>query len=258
MSGTGRLWLMPNALDLGTELVDLRDVIPDGVIRRAASLAHWAVEDARSARAFLKRVHAVHPLTQPLQALDIRELPRPRKGQATGKGAAPDDRADWLALLTPALEGRDVGLLSEAGLPAVADPGARLVALAHEAGVGVSALSGPSSLMLALATSGLEGQNFAFVGYLPQETTARHARIKALEQTSRQLRQTQLVIETPYRNAALAQSLLAQLSPATRLHISAGITLPDGFSRTDTIAHWRQHPPVLSDRMPAVFAWLVL
>jgi 16S rRNA (cytidine1402-2'-O)-methyltransferase len=260
MSAKGRLWLMPNALDLGTELVDLREVIPDGVIRRAANLTHWAVEDARSARAFLKRVHTIHPLAQPLQALDIRELPRPRKGQPVNKGgakgASSDDSADWQALLQPALAGADVGLLSEAGLPAVADPGARLVALAHAAGIEVVALSGPSSLMLALAASGLEGQNFAFVGYLPQDAAARQARIQALEKQSRQLQQTQLVIETPYRNAALAQALLAHLSPGTRLHISSGLTLPGGFSRMATVAAWRQSPPQLSDRMPTVFAWL--
>jgi 16S rRNA (cytidine1402-2'-O)-methyltransferase len=248
---TGTLLLVPAPLDLGTEETSLQDVLPHGVIRRAAGLAHWVAEDARSARAFLKRVHALVPLALPLQAIQITELPRPRKGS---REAVPAEA--WRALLQPALEGHDLGLISEAGLPAVADPGAALVAAAHQAGVPVLPLPGASSLLLALAASGLNGQSFAFVGYLAQEATARTARIRELEALSRRLQQTQLVIETPYRNAALLQALLAALAPTTRLSVSCGLTLPGGWTRSDGVADWRARPLPMPDRWPAVFALL--
>jgi len=253
----GRLFLVPNALDLGGEAGDLRDVLPDGVLRIAARLQYWAVEDARSTRAFLKRVDAVHPLSQALQALHIAEMPRPQKGRPSNSPAAARAAGDpWADLLAPAWAGHDLGVLSEAGLPGVADPGARLVDAAHRAGLEVVALPGPSSLVLALAASGLQGQQFAFVGYLPQEPEARARRIRELEALSRKADQTQLLIETPYRNQAVLQALLTNLSPATRLSISIGLTLPGGYSRTAPVAQWRQVPPALSDRMPAVFGLL--
>jgi 16S rRNA (cytidine1402-2'-O)-methyltransferase len=247
----GALWLVPNTLDLGAAEADIRDVLPDGVLRRAAALSHWVAEDARTTRAFLKRVAAVFPLAQTLQATDIRELPRPRKG-------APDttDKAAWRALLQPALDGHDLGLISEAGLPAVADPGAALVAAAHELGVPVRPLAGASSLLLALAASGLDGQSFAFVGYVPQEPAQRLARIRDLESLSRRLRQTQLIIETPYRNAALLAALVSGLSESTRLSVSCGLTLPEEFTRSDTVAHWRRRGQAFPDRYPAVFGLL--
>jgi len=246
---TGTLLLVPNTLDLGTELAELSDVLPMGVMRQAAALAHWAVEDARSARAFLKRIDAVVPLDQPLQAIVIQELPRPRKGSRE-----PVPAADWLALLQPAMAGHDIGLISEAGLPAVADPGAALVAAAHAAGVPVRPLAGASSLLLALAASGLNGQSFAFVGYLPQDAAGRGARLRELETLSRRLAQTQMLIETPYRNAALLTAMLATLAPGTRLSVSVGLTLSGGWTRSDTIAGWRVRPAELPDRVPAVFA----
>ncbi len=248
---TGTLVLVPNALDLGSQAVDLREVLADGVIRRAAALQHWAAEDARSTRAFLKRVAAVAPLALPLQAIAITELPRPRKGSGAAVPAA-----EWLALLQPALDGHDLGLHSEAGLPAVADPGAALVQAAHAAGVPVLPLPGASSLLLALAASGLNGQSFAFVGYLPQDATARAARLRELEALTRRSAQTQLLIETPYRNAALLSSLLATLAPGTSLSISCGLTLADGWTRSEPVAGWRARPAMLSDRVPAVFAFL--
>lgn len=258
----GRLILVPNALDLGSEAVDLRSVLADGVLSTAARLTHWAVEDARSTRAFLKRVTAVYPLTQPLQALQIVEMPRPPKGRpapagssAARQGSASAAGVDpWKAMLSPTLAGHDLGVLSEAGLPGVADPGALLVQAAHLAGVEVLALPGPSSLVLALAASGLQGQQFAFVGYLPQDAEARARRIRELEAQSRKADQTQLLIETPYRNAAVLQALLTHLSASTQLSISMGLTLADGFSRTASVAAWRQRPPTLSDRTPAVFS----
>ena len=247
----GRLWLVPNTLDHGTEPVELQEVLPLGVLERAAALAHWVAEDARSTRAFLKRVAAVVPLARPLQDVAVAELPRAPKGRHD-----PVPEARWRELLAPALGGADMGLISEAGLPAVADPGARLVAAAHAAGVPVEPLAGPSSLVLALAASGLEGQSFAFVGYLPQEAGARAARIREVEALSRRLGQTQLFIETPYRNPALLAALLATLAPATRLSVSCGLTLPGGFSRSAAVSAWRAEPVALPERRPAVFAIL--
>ena len=250
---SGRLILVPNTLDFGVdETLDLRQVLPQSVLEQAARLGHWAAENAKTTRSLLKRVSAVVPLAQPLQAVHIQELPRAAKGGKPGS----DDRAAWQALLAPALAGHDLGLISEAGLPAVADPGARLVALAHEAGVAVVALSGPSSLLLALAASGLNGQSYAFVGYLPVDAAARGGRIRELEMLSAKAQQTQLIIETPYRNEALRQSLVATLKPTTRLSVSVGLTLPGGWTRTATVAEWRRGAPALPDRVPAVFALL--
>ncbi len=244
---------MPNTLDFGVdEALDLREVLPHRVIDTASRLTHWAAENAKTTRALLKRVDAIQPLAQPLQSLQIAELPRPPKG---GKPAG-DDAAAWRTLLAPALAGHDIGLISEAGLPAVADPGARLVALAHEARIEVVPLSGPSSLLLALAASGLNGQSFAFVGYLPVEGGARNARIRELETLSAKSQQTQLLIETPYRNEALRQALMAALKPATRLAISVGLTLPGGWTRTASVADWKRGASALPDRIPAVFAFL--
>ncbi|MEY8877976.1 MAG: SAM-dependent methyltransferase [Leptothrix sp. (in: b-proteobacteria)] len=254
-SPSGRLFLVPNTLDFGTvadaaQVPDVQDVLPLGALRIAAGLTHWVVENARSARALLKRVDAVVPLAQPLQALQVTELPRPPKGGA--KAAGPD----WRALLAPALAGHDIGLMSEAGLPAVADPGARLVLEAHACGVAVMPLSGPSSLILALATSGLNGQSFAFVGYLPTDAAARTQRLRELETHSRRWQQTQLMIETPYRNAALLQALVATLAPDTWLHVSCGLTLADGFNQTRRVAAWRTAPLAIPADRPAVFAFL--
>lgn len=248
--GTGRLLLVPNTLDLGAEPVPLKQVLPWGVLECAAGLTHWLAEDARSTRAFLKRVNEQVPLTRRLQEIAIRELPRPPKGQA------PTPRVDWRDWLAPALRGEDLGLISEAGLPAVADPGAAVVAAAHALGVPVVPLPGASSLLLALAASGLNGQSFAFVGYLPQDAGTRLARLKELQSQSRRLGQTQLLIETPYRNAALLDALLHGLADDTRLAVSCGISLPSAWHRSDRIAAWRQRPVQMPDRVPAVFAFL--
>jgi len=250
----GRLILMPNTLDFGVDdSLDLREVLPERVIEQAARLSHWAAENAKTTRALLKRIQALTPLAQPLQAVQITELPRPPKG---GGKPGPDDSAAWRALLAPALAGHDLGLVSEAGLPAVADPGARLVALAHEAGVEVLPFSGPSSLLLALAASGLNGQSFAFVGYLPVDSGARGVRLRELEALSARAQQTQLLIETPYRNEAMRQALLSSLKPGTRLSISVGLTLPGGWTRTATVADWKRSGSPLPDRIPAVFSLL--
>lgn len=249
----GTLYLVPSPLDFGiegAEAVPLDEVLPTGVLRIAARLDHWVAENARSARAFLKRVNAVVPLAQPLQQIAIVELPRPAKG---AKHAAAHDLTP---LLAPLLAGDDLGLISEAGLPAVADPGAALVQAAHAAGIRVVALPGAGSLLLALAASGLNGQSFAFVGYLPVEAAERATRVRELEALSRRANQTQLLIETPYRNAALLDALLAHLQPATRLSVSCGLTAPGAFTRSDTVARWRAERGTLPADRPAVFAFL--
>lgn len=248
----GSLYLVPNTLDFGTpaEATRIDEVLPASVIRTAARLTHWVAENAKTTRAFLKRVDAVMPLACALQAMAIVELPRPQKGARNAPAA------DLSALLAPALQGHDIGLISEAGLPAVADPGAALVHAAHGAGIQVIALAGPSSLVLALAASGLNGQSFAFVGYLPVEANERTARICELEALSRRAHQTQLMIETPYRNEALLGALLAHLQPSTRLSVSCGLTLPDGFTRTDTVQAWKIKPTTLPADVPVVFALL--
>ena len=269
----GRLVLVPNALDFGAAPTALDEVLPHAVLRRAATLTHWLVEDAKSARAFLKRVHEFVPLSETLQSLHITELPRPVKGREGHRGpdaksgrssgaglaggdaphAVPTAAAALAELLAPAQAGHDIGLLSEAGLPAVADPGAALVATAHALGLDVLPLAGPSSLLLALAASGLDGQSFAFVGYLPQTSDARRERIRELEATSRHLRQTQIFIETPYRNAVLMAALIECAAANTRISVSVGLTLAEGWSRTTTVATWRKLRPTLPDRLPAVF-----
>lgn len=247
----GQLILVPNTLDLGSsDGADLRQVLALGVLETAARLTHWVAENAKTTRAFLKRVDALVPLAHPLQALSIVELPRPPKG------AKPPPPTDWRALLDPALQGQDVGLISEAGLPAVADPGAGLVQAAHALKIPVRALSGPSSLMLALAASGLNGQSFAFVGYLPVEANERTTRIRELEALSRRVGQTQLVIETPYRNEALLSALLSQLRADTLLSVSCGLTLTQGWTRTETVTQWKLSPTRMPADVPAVFSFL--
>ncbi len=240
----GTLVLVPNTLDFGApELGDLQRHLPLAVIRRAAVLTHWVVENAKSGRAMLKRIAAVTPLAAPLQALSIVELPR----------AATANVADLAALLRPAHEGHDIGLLSEAGLAAVADPGAALVAHAHSLGMVVDPLPGASSLMLALAASGLNGQHFTFVGYLPVPDEARAARIRELDAWSKRSGQTQIAIETPYRNATLFAALLKHLAPSTRLSVACAIGWPGGWCKTRAVSQWRRAAPTLDDRQPAVY-----
>jgi 16S rRNA (cytidine1402-2'-O)-methyltransferase len=252
MTATGTLYLVPNGLDVGSADADadLGERLPLGTLRVAARLAHWVCENAKTTRAFLKRVDAVCALAQPLQQIAIVELPRPPKGRPD-TGAFEGDR-----LLAPALAGRDLGLISEAGLPAVADPGARLVAAAHAAGVRVVALPGASSITLAVAAGGLNGQSFAFVGYLPIEADARATRIRELEATSRRLAQTQVMIETPYRNPALLAALLAHLQPATMLSVSVGLTLAGESTRSRPVERWRSEARSLPADVPAVFSFL--
>jgi len=246
---TGRLVLVPNMLDFGSpHALDLSTGLPAAVIQRAAALTHWVVEDAKTARAFIKRVALMVPLKVPLQSLSIQALPRLAKGHG-----APASDSELAALLQPAHAGHDIGLLSEAGLASVADPGGALVAQAHAQGLTVEPLPGASALTLALAASGLNGQQFAFVGYLPIKDDARAARIRELDVWSHRHAQTQIAIETPYRNAALMRALLQHLSPTSRLCVACALGWAVGWCRMQRVSQWRSAPPELSDKLPAVF-----
>ena len=233
---TGSLYLIPVSLGpAGTGLTT-----PADVAARACNLSYFVVENAKTARAELKRLD--HPA--PLRDLDIRELPEK-------PGAA-----DLDALLTPLLAGQDAGLMSEAGCPAVADPGALLVRRAHEKGVKVVPLVGPSSLLLALMASGLNGQSFAFHGYLPVDEEARKRRIRELEAESARHARTQLFIETPYRNDRMFEALKATCDPETRLCVARDLTTADEWIATRRIADWKKtSAPDLSKR-PTVFLLL--
>jgi len=251
----GRLYLVPTPLDFGCagpDLPSLSTVLPLHTVQVASGLGHWVTENAKSTRAFLKRVDAVCPLHAPLQTLQLQELPREvhKKGDHQSQGGF-----DARPLLAPAVAGHDVALVSEAGMPAVADPGASVVRAAHALGVPVVPLVGPVSLVLALAASGLEGQRFAFVGYVPQDPAGAQAqRLRELEALSRRLGQTQLMIETPYRNAALLRALLAALAPATRLSVSCGLTLPTARNRSLPVKEWKKLGAEGVGDAPAVFA----
>ena len=226
------LYLLPSTLgDCSPEAV-----IPGAVLYRARSLDDFIAEDPKSARAFLKRIGT----TRPLQGIRIARLDH-------------NTRATEIAsFLEPVLAGRDAGLLSEAGLPAVADPGAKLVRIAHERGVRVVPLSGPSSILLALCASGLEGQRFAFHGYLPVAEPELIRALKRLERDSQRLGQTQIFIETPYRNQRTLGVCLRALAPDTWLCVAADLTLSSESVRTRTVAEWRKDAPALRGR-PAVF-----
>jgi 16S rRNA (cytidine1402-2'-O)-methyltransferase len=249
-SPLGKLFLVPAPLDFGCDTpAALQDVLPQHTLATAAKLQHWICENAKSARAYLKRIQEITPLVCAIQEMQIQELPREvhKKGDHGGS-------FDARSLLAPALAGHDVGLLSEAGMPAVADPGSSVVRCAHDLGLQVVALVGPVSLLLALASSGLSGQNFAFVGYLPQDATARAARIRELESLALKTGQTQLFIETPYRNTAMLQALLQTLQHNTRLAVSAGLTMASASNRSLTVKNWKHEATGLDNATPAVFA----
>lgn len=251
---TGTLYLVPAPLDFGCDTtVSLQNALPDHTLQTAARLTHWVCENAKSTRAYLKRIDALHTLAAPLQQQQITELPREvhKKGDHGGKGSAPFDARP---LLAAAVAGHDMGLVSEAGMPAVADPGSSVVRAAHDLSIPVVPLVGPVSLLLALAASGLNGQNFAFVGYLPQDAQERAQRIRELEALTHKTGQTQLFIETPYRNAALWQALLQVLQPHTRLALASGLTLPEARVHSLPVRQWRQHDLPPDNRTPVVFA----
>lgn len=210
------------------------DALPASALETVKTLRHFVVENAKTARAFLKEVE----MPCPLQELRISTL---------------DD--DFSLEMKKLREGKSIGLLSEAGCPAIADPGAALVEAAHAAGIRVVPLIGPSSIVLALMASGLEGQRFAFCGYLPREAGARKQKIRELEARSRRERETQIFIETPYRNDALLAALLEVLGGKTSLCIATDLTLPTENIRTQAIARWRDARPAIGKR-PTLFLLL--
>ena len=251
----GKLYLVPAPLDFGCKQeAVLESVMPLGTIKAAANITHWICENAKTTRAYLKRIDTHSALSAPIQSQVITELPREVHKKGDHQGGF-----DAKPLLAAALQGQDIGLVSEAGMPAVADPGSSVVRAAHDLGIQVVALVGPVSLLLALASSGMNGQNFAFVGYLPQDAQDRSRRVKELEQLAQKTGQTQLFIETPYRNAALWSALVNTLQATTRLAFSSGITLPDATHRSAAVQQWRklttgQLPEGLNNQTPAVFA----
>jgi 16S rRNA (cytidine1402-2'-O)-methyltransferase len=224
----GTLYLIPNTLG-PTEAAPgaLSHILPAQVQDIASRLDYFVAENAKTARAFLKIVNVDHPLARPLQEIQIAELNVNTPAQALA------------GLLAPLLEGRDAGLVSEAGVPAVADPGADLVRLAHQHGIAVRPLVGPSSLLLAVMASGLNGQSFAFNGYLPTDPAQRAKRIVQLEQRSRSEKQTQLLIETPYRNGAMLEALVGACQPGTLVCVATDLSLPTETVRTLGAAKWK-------------------
>ncbi|NHC07593.1 SAM-dependent methyltransferase [Azonexus fungiphilus] len=233
---TGTLYLIP--VPLGPNAP--QNSLHPGVLATLRPLRHFVVEQAKTARAFLKAAGT----DLPLQELELEELNEHTRAEALAR------------LLEPLRAGHDVGLLSEAGCPAVADPGADLVALAQREGIRVVPLIGPSSLLLALMASGLNGQRFAFQGYLPAKDTERSKALRDLEAESRKRRQTQLFIETPYRNRAMFDAILQHCQPGTRLCVATDLTLPGEMVRTQTISQWKKQTPPEIERRPTVFLLL--
>lgn len=232
MTAYGRLFLIPSTLGE----TDPREVIPAPVLALLPKIDRYVVENVRSARRYLSAAG----LRGQIDGLSFTEL---------SEHTSAEQIESMLALFE---DGHDVGLISEAGLPAVADPGAGLVALCHRHGIEVVPQVGPSSLMLALMGSGLNGQQFAFRGYLPAKTDQRRSAIAELEKTSARLHQTQIFIETPYRNDTLLQDLLNTLKGNTMLCLACDITLPDQSILTRSVAQWRSSKPVIGKR-PCVF-----
>lgn len=228
----GKLYLIPTPLGEG----DPARVLPASVLEVIPTLNCFVVEELRTARRFLSAA-GLKGHIDGLEFHELNEHTRPQEVEAFAK------------LFD---EGRNVGLLSEAGLPAVADPGALLVALCHRHGIEVVPLVGPSSLMLALMASGLNGQSFAFVGYIPAKTEERRAALRTLEKRSASARQTQILIETPYRNDSLMADLLSCLNGHTHVCVAANLTCPDQFIQTHTVAEWKSKPLTIGKR-PCVF-----
>lgn len=231
--GTGSLYLIPVPLGANS---DINTVIPEQAIRLAATLRTFIVEHPKTARQFLKQTGTAIPL-QEIRTLRLDEHTH---------------HEELEGLLQPLLAGEDVGLLSEAGCPAVADPGANLVRLAHSRNIRVIPLVGPSSILLSLMASGLNGQSFAFLGYLPAEKMARVKKIAEIELVSQRFNQTQIFIETPYRNNQLLQDLLETCDTKTELCVASDLTLTSEQVMTKCIGEWKNNPPDYNKR-PTVF-----
>lgn len=229
----GILFLIPNTL--GENAPD--EVIPQKVIETAKRLRHFIVEDIRTVRRYLRRIDRTFPIDDS-QFFELNQH---------------TDRSKIEPYLKPLLEGNDMGIISEAGCPAVADPGADIVALAHRKGIRVVPLVGPSSILLAQMASGFNGQSFAFVGYLPIEAAERQKRLRKLEHRAKEENQTQLFIETPYRNMKLFDELTATLKGDTKLCIACDITLESEYIETRTIGEWKQKKPQDLNKRPTIF-----
>lgn len=236
---SGVLYLIPNTLGDG-DADALAHVLPEPVRAQAAALGYYIGENAKTTRAFLKKVGTVRPI----QDIEIREL----------NVNTPPAEID--KLLAPILAGADAGLVSEAGCPAVADPGALLVRRAHQRGVKVVPFVGPSSILLALMASGMNGQSFAFNGYLPVDAAERGKRLRELEQLSRKANQTQIFIETPYRNRQMLDTLIASCAPSTLICVAVDLTLPGETIVTRTAADWKKAAAPELHKRPAIFLLL--
>ena len=232
MAEKGKLYLIPSPLGDN----DPAEVIPQPVLDSLRGFRTFVVEEIRTARRYLSKAG----LKGTIGELEFHEL-NEHTEQSTVEG--------YLKLFD---NGNDVALISEAGLPAVADPGAQLVALAHRHGIEVVPAVGPSSLMMSLMASGLNGQSFAFCGYIPAKTEERKSKLKLLEKISGQLKQTQIIIETPYRNDSLFKDILSTCSPSVRLCVAANITMPDAFIKTKTVSQWKKENLIIGKR-PCVF-----
>ncbi|GGF16313.1 SAM-dependent methyltransferase [Hymenobacter cavernae] len=228
----GTLYLIPTVLADDTAA----QVLPAQIATQVAALSYFLVENARTARRFIKSVSPA----QVIEELHVTVI---------DKDSSPTDISTALKLVQT---GTDAGVISEAGCPGIADPGAELARAAHQLGIRVVPLVGPSSLLLALMASGMNGQSFTFHGYLPIEKAKRIAALKNLERLALTQNQTQLFIETPYRNMQLLEDLLTQLQPSTRLCIAASLTAANEYVRTSTVADWKGKLPEIH-KQPAVF-----
>lgn len=214
--------------------------LPARVQELASRLTTYIAENAKTARAFLKLIGTVRPL----QEIVIHTL---------------NDKVDARQMrewLTPLLSGAEIGLVSEAGCPAVADPGAKVVAVAHAMGIRVVPWVGPSSILLSLMASGLDGQRFAFHGYAPVDSAERAKQLKTWETDSQKHNQTQILIETPYRNGAMFDTLKQALKGSTRVCVARGLTTPDEWIQTHTVSEWKKLPAPELNKIPAIFLFL--
>lgn len=236
MSATGRLFMLPVPISE----VPIEETLPERTIREAGNLKYFLAETAKTARAFLKAAN--HPL--PIASINIEEI-----------GHRPDE-ANIKKWLQPALEGNDIGIVSDAGCPGVADPGAQIAAVAHRLGIQVVPLVGPSSILLALMASGMDGQHFRFCGYLPIKEPARTIAIKDLERRSGSAEgETQLFIETPYRNSNMLSDLVKNCAPDTLIMAATDITGPNELIRTKSAAQWKKESLALP-KLPTIFGIL--
>lgn len=233
----GTLYLIPVTLGDDDIAQQINHVLPPNVVATAQKLEHFVVESEKSARQFLSAIKTAKP---------VRELTLNLLNEHTDDKNIPD-------LLKPLLQGQDVGLMSDAGCPAVADPGAKLVALAHQKGIRVAPLVGPSSILLSLMASGLNGQSFAFLGYLPVDKAQRIQKLKEIEKRAQTHKETQIFIETPYRNMHMLEAILSTCNANTRLCIASQISLADEYIVTKTISGWKQSALPELNKKPTVF-----